>query len=93
MQWKINGLNIRSFHLFSLPLIKYKEQDSPKQTAQEPMMATYHQSAIPMDDFINSIPRDALAEALLFALEENKAGHCISNSQIESMINERMGWK
>ncbi len=34
----------------------YKEQDSPKQTAQEPMMATYHQSAIPMDDFINSIP-------------------------------------
>ena len=71
----------------------YKEQDSPKQTAQEPMMATYHQSAIPMDDFINSIPRDALAEALLFALEENKAGHCISNSQIESMINERMGWK
>ncbi len=25
----------------------YKEQDSPKQTAQEPMMATYHQSAIP----------------------------------------------
>ena len=37
------------------------------------MMATYHQSAIPMDDFINSIPRDALAEALLFALEENKA--------------------
>ena len=93
MQWKINGLNIRSFHLFSLPLIKNKEQDSPKQTAQEPMMATYHQSAIPMDDFINSIPRDALAEALLFALEENKAGHCISNSQIESMINERMGWK
>jgi len=65
----------------------YKEQDSSKQTAQEPMMATYHQSAIPMDDFINSIPRDALAEALLFALEENKAGHCISNSQIESMIN------
>ena len=60
----------------------YKEQDSSKQTAQEPM-----------DDFINSIPRDALAEALLFALEENKAGHCISNSQIESMINERMGWK
>lgn len=41
----------------------YKEQDSSKQTAQEPMMATYHQSAIPMDDFINSIPRDALAEA------------------------------
>ena len=41
----------------------YKEQDSPKQTAQEPMMATYHQSAIPMDDFINSIPRDALAAA------------------------------
>ena len=71
----------------------YKEQDSSKQTAQEPMTATYHQSAIPMDDFINSIPRDALAEALLFALEENKAGHCISNSQIESMINERMGWK
>ena len=64
----------------------YKEQDSSKQTAQEPMMATYHQSAIPMDDFINSIPRDALAE-------ENKAGHCISNSQIESMINERIGWK
>lgn len=55
------------------------------------MMATYHQSAIPMDDFINSIPRDALAEALLFALEENKAGHCISNSQIESMINELHG--
>ena len=25
----------------------YKEQDSSKQTAQEPMMATYHQSAIP----------------------------------------------
>ena len=24
MQWKINGLNIRSFHLFSLPLIKNK---------------------------------------------------------------------
>ena len=23
----------------------YKEQDSSKQTAQEPMMATYHQSA------------------------------------------------
>ena len=23
----------------------YKEQDSPKQTAQEPMMATYHQSS------------------------------------------------
>ena len=78
----------------------YKEQDSPKQTAQEPTayyarvcVETYHQSAIPMDDFINSIPRDTLAEALLFALEENKAGHCISNSQIESMINERMGWK
>ena len=71
----------------------YKEQDSPKQTAQEPMMATYHQSAIPMEKLLETIPRYALAEALLFALEENKAGHCISNSQIESMINERMGWK
>ena len=72
----------------------YKEQDiSQTNRHKKPMMATYHQSAIPMDDFINSIPRDALAEALLFALEENKAGHCISNSQIESMINERMGWK
>ena len=51
-------------------------------------MATY-QSAGLMDNFINSIPRDALAEAIRFALEENRAGCCIPNSQIESLINER----
>ena len=70
----------------------YKEQEPSHQKIEEPMMATY-QSAGLMDNFINSIPRDALADAIHFALEENRAGRCIPNTQIESLINERMGWK
>lgn len=70
----------------------YKEQEPTHLTAKEPMVATY-KSALSMDDFINSIPRDALIEAIRFALEENRAGRCISNSQMENLINERMGWK
>lgn len=70
----------------------YKDQEPSHQAAKEPMMAAYQQ-ATSMDDFINSIPRDTLVEAIGFALEENKTGRCISNSQIESLINEHMGWK
>lgn len=65
----------------------YKEQEPSSLKAEEPMMVTY-QSAGLMDNFINSIPRDALTEAIRFALEENRAGCCIPNSQIESLINE-----
>ena len=28
-----------------------------------------------------------------FAIEEQRAGHCIPNSQVDEMINLRMGWK
>lgn len=70
----------------------YKEQEPSRQVVKEPVMTSYQPAAL-MDDFVSGIPRDALAEAIRFTFDENRTGRCIPDSQIEGLINERMGWK
>lgn len=44
-------------------------------------------------DSIHGIPRDVMIAAAEYALKENKAGRCIPNSQVESYIKAKRGWK
>ncbi len=42
---------------------------------------------------IHGIPREVMIAAAEHALKENRAGRCIPNSQVESYINAKRGWK
>ena len=42
---------------------------------------------------IHGIPREVKIEDAEHALKENRAGRCIPNSQVESYINAKRGWK
>jgi hypothetical protein len=68
----------------------YKEQNT-QQTVNEPIAE--YSSVSMMEDFVNSIPEDALMQAAQFAVKEHREGRCIPHSQIDSVIKERMGWK
>ena len=69
----------------------YKKQEPAKQVAGEPMME--YSSPSDMNEFVSSIPRDALSQAIDFAIEEYRRGDCIPHNQIASIVKERMGWK
>ena len=69
----------------------YKEQKNTKQKVGEPI-AEYSSVSV-MDNFVNSIPKDALEQAIQFAIKEHHEGRCTSHSQIDSVLKERMGWK
>lgn len=42
---------------------------------------------------IHGIPREVMIAAAEYALKENRAGRCIPNSQVESFIKAKRGWK
>lgn len=42
---------------------------------------------------IHGIPREVMITAAEHALKENRAGRCILNSQVESYIKAKRGWK
>ena len=42
---------------------------------------------------IHGIPREVMIAAAEHALKENRAGRCIPNSQVESYIKAKIGWK
>ena len=42
---------------------------------------------------IHGIPREVMIAAAEHALKENRAGRCILNSQFESYIKAKRGWK
>ncbi len=42
---------------------------------------------------IHGIPREVMIAAAEYALKENRAGRCIPNSQVESYIKAKRGWK
>ena len=44
-------------------------------------------------DSIHGIPREVMIAATEYALKENRAGRRIPNSQVESFIKARRGWK
>lgn len=66
----------------------YKEQESSQQTANESVMS--YSSIAMVEDFVNSIPQDALKLAVEFAVKEHREGKCIPSCQIDSIIKERM---
>ena len=70
----------------------YKNQEPEPQAANEAAMA-YESSCRNVDDFIASLPKEMMRNLVDFAIEEQRAGHCIPNSQVDEMINLRMGWK
>ena len=53
----------------------------------------YESSCRNVDDFIASLPKEMMRNLVDFAIEEQRAGHFIPNSQVDEMINLRMGWK
>lgn len=69
----------------------YKKQKAVERVACGPIME-YCSTSV-MDNFVNSIPRDVLTQAIDFAIKEHKAGHCMPHTQIDEMAKERMGWK
>lgn len=69
----------------------YKKQNAEKQIVCEPAMDCYSTSA--MDNFINSIPKDVLAQAIDFAVKECGEGRCVPHTQVDAIVKERMGWK
>lgn len=69
----------------------YRKQKAVKQVACEPVMEYCSFSV--MDNFVNSIPRDVLTQAIDFAVKEHTNGRCISHNQIDEIVKERMGWK
>ena len=69
----------------------YKNQEPEPQSANEAAMA-YESSCRNVDDFIASLPKEMMRNLVDFAIEEQRAGHCIPNSQVDEMINLRMGW-
>ena len=70
----------------------YKNQEPEPQSANEAAMA-FESSCRIVDDFIASLPKEMMRNLVDFAIEEQRAGHCIPNSQVDEMINLRMGWK
>ena len=42
---------------------------------------------------IHGISREVMIAAAEYALKENRAGRCIPNSQVESFIKAKRGWK
>ena len=46
-----------------------------------------------MTEFVSSIPRDALSQAIDFAIKEHRREDCISHNQVNGIVKERMGWK
>ena len=42
---------------------------------------------------IHGIPREMMIAAAEHALKENRVGRCIPNSQVESYIKAKRGWK
>lgn len=69
----------------------YKKQNTEKQVVCEPVMDCYSVSA--MDNFMNSVPKDVLIQAIDFAIIECGTGHCIPHAQVDAIVKERMGWK
>ena len=46
-----------------------------------------------LTNLIHGIPREVMIAAAEHALKENRAGRCILNSQVESYIKAKRGWK
>lgn len=70
----------------------YQEQEPALQAVNE-VAAMYESPSRSMDDFIKSLPRDAMRKLIDFAIEEQYAGRCIPNSQVDDFLNQRLGWK
>lgn len=45
------------------------------------------------DILMNNLPREAMAAAIRFALEESRAGGGIPHTQVDRMVKDRMGWR
>ena len=45
------------------------------------------------NNLIHGIPCEVMIAAAEHALKENRAGRCILNSQVESYIKAKRGWK
>lgn len=69
----------------------YKEAAIDKQIVNEPVVE-YASTAI-TDEFVDTIPRDALEQAARFAINEHRRERCISHVELDSLVKERMGWK
>ncbi len=59
---------------------------------KEPAMA-YGVNACSIDNFIASLPKDAMHQLIDFAITEHQNGRCIPNSQIDDLLDSRLGWK
>lgn len=45
------------------------------------------------EEYIHGIPRDVMIAAAEYSLKEARAGRCIPNSEVESYIAQKRGWK
>lgn len=70
----------------------YKEQKSKGQDVGEPMIA-YDCVGRNAEGYLEAVPRDVMQALVDSAIEDYEMGHCISQSQMDSWIKKRMGWK
>ncbi|WP_455626341.1 hypothetical protein [Parabacteroides sp.] len=71
---------------------KIEEEDrESNRSVSEPMME--YPSSSEMDTLMNNLPREAMAAAISFALEESRAGGGIPHVQVDRIVKERMGWR
>jgi len=70
----------------------YKEQESRKQNVADSMVA-YEVVERNVEDYLKAIPQDVMQSLVDRALEDYELGCCTPQSQMDSWIKKRMGWK
>lgn len=70
----------------------YKEDVKKLQTVSEPMVA-YGAVERNAEDYLKDISQDTMQSLVDLAIEDYEMGRCTPNSQMDSWIKERMGWK
>ncbi len=70
----------------------YKNNDENPMSVAEPVMS-YGVSSSTTDEFVSSIPFDAMHRMIDFAVTECWSGKGTPHEQVENWLEERLGWK
>ena len=70
----------------------YQKAGELPRSLHEPV-AMYGVVACSVDDYLNAIPEDTMRSLIDLSLDDFRHGRCTSHLQLDSWIENRMGWK
>ncbi len=71
----------------------YNTGEMPSSKVNDAAVAYATTNSVGVESFVSSLPHDMMNKFVDYAVTMHRSGRCIPNSQIDELLDRRLGWK